>query len=133
MSERFDFRERVSSDLIARLENWARFVSGGSYNKCSEVNALFVILQRLATLAGVVEPVATADRGTFCSEDAARVERCVVSRHLTIVDRRLIVGYWVEGKRPEALCRAVGMRFREFDPSMLRALQRLEEILKRSW
>lgn len=124
-----DFRSRLSADQQERLEAWGRCATS---ERRPGVSPTWEICERLKRAAGVV-PEASWSEGLSgeALRDAAALERAWVVGRMNVVEKQLLAGYYVHHVRPPVLCRALGVRLREFDDKMYRAVCALFEALER--
>lgn len=123
-----DFRSRVRIEFHDRLEVWGLCAAS---SRQPGVSPTWTICQRLARAAGVVEESTGKVMLEDDIRDAAAIERAWATGSLDRTQKALLAGYYVHRVRPPVLCRALGVRLREFDQRMASAICALFEVVER--
>ncbi|WP_288379817.1 hypothetical protein [uncultured Massilia sp.] len=117
--------ERRTHDIGARLENWARAYRTQRQIEVSPTGKFCDQLQREAE-----GEKPTGERRKVDQTDAEAIERAM--RDLSWRDRKMLTLCYIEQKRPEAVCRVLGLAHRPatvFVNAFRRAQDNLEQFL----
>lgn len=123
-----DFRSRVPTALHERLEGWGELMRD---RRIPESSPTAKICRTLAIMGGQPDPVDVVRRQPTGASiaDAERIEAAWRGQLLTMREKTLLAGYYCYSVRPAKLCRGLAMTYREFDPSMLRAVMAIGALI----
>lgn len=127
--DRIDYRLRIPADLDARLDNWGWLSRDKKRPGISQTGK---ICHRLALLAGAYKfDDGHAPPSDAQIRDSHLIERAWRNELLPMKQKMLLAGYYVYRVRPQLLCRAASLRYRDFDAEMFKACTMLHNITLR--